>query len=78
MWSYFSRKSLIFEKFSKNSRQKNSDRTTQQPSFVFRDERKGSTVNSFLRFLSNIDKSLIKVTENVNKNSNYSQNFKPR
>ena len=63
-----------------NSSQKNSDQTTQQPIFIFlfRDQIKNSTVSNFHIFLSKIDKNLVKNTENVNKNRNYSQKFKLR
>ena len=70
-------KVLVFEKFNINSRQKNSDRTTQQPSSIFGDEINNSTVNIFNIFQQNCRK-FGQNTDNVNKNSNYLHNFKPR
>ena len=56
-------KILIFDKFSRNSSQKNSDRKNQQPSSTFRDTIINTTVNNFITFQQN----LVKKTENVSK-----------
>ena len=64
---FLTKKPPNFEKFSSNFSQKNSDRTIQQPSSVFRDKIVNAT------YLSKIDENLVKIDENlvekVNKNS---------
>ena len=77
MVPFFSKKSLIFENFSLNFSQKT--RIKQLINFLLSLEMTSVTVQlTILTFFSKIDENMVKNTENVNKISNYSQNFKSR